>query len=957
VIRGQLPLPVSRLGVRPAVHDLLGTIDTVGGTTCDAQEFGPAVRTCANSRYYGLHVIWTYSAALDTLFPDLNTRYNFYDYASRGWNWIDPEYMRSGVNVRDWRGGFGNLETDYWQGTALMSGNDSGLASLRPVVARDIAPGAGIFEYANCSISAAYRWMLLAWGGDVVQCIVLADSSLDISTSRVVSWPNWEVPQGSFEPGPHFPSHNIAAARTNARVCVTWVVAELPAMPGFYRISTNSGVSWLAPQELTPPDVFGGDTMESWYVNSLYPFFDADDELHIVGNVAPVVGETLLATPSAIVHWCPSVSPVWSVVARAGCAPEHLAGGLGYGATYAGRPSIDRDPAGTLCCVWEQFDSLDVEPTTGLLRASVYVATLPANEEIWSPAQRVSDTGTASCRYPNVTGRAESDTTIAISYLIDQCAGSAQLGEGPLTFNPVVVRRIPHIAQGSAYQGRFAAPNDGDCWAGGSDASVIWSVRPRTFALGRLLFSTDGGTTYPQAIRENIPPQETSWVWYVPHDNYPACRLRFEALDSHESVVFRTSSRGCFAVDSDTPTAPGLIGPSPDTILPGRTNTFRWHRSIDTGGDSLYTIQLAYDSVFGHIAGTASTTDTFRSISLPADSVYWWRARAMDRLRRTGPWSNVWRFAVDAETPGAPIPLAPVGDTWLQSGDIVFHWTAVSFDGGKRTGLSPANTPVTYVVSIDTLRPPRPLFSETTAVTTDTIHLPYEAHYWWYVRAYDLAGHVGPYSTPVSFGRDTTPPWPPHPVFPGNGSTVGQDTTTLLWRRAVDLRSGVASYELQLARDSLFSDTVIVPTPNPLDTFRHAALPVDARYLWRVRAHDRAGVAGAWSPTWSFNSVAGIAGEDRIPARLRLLGPKPNPSGRAVQFLLELPKSSSVHTVVLNAAGQTIRTICSGAMGAGRHELNWDGRTDSGRETESGIYFVRVYAAGLTFNRRFVRLH
>ena len=44
--------------------------------------------------------------------------------------------------------------------------------------------------------------------------------------------------------------------------------------------------------------------------------------------------------------------------------------------------------------------------------------------------------------------------------------------------------------------------------------------------------------------------------------------------------------------------------------------------------------------------------------------------------------------------------------------------------------------------------------------------------------------------------------------------------------------------------------------------------------------------------------------------------------------------------------GQSVRTLLSSDMAAGRHELTWDGRDDRGIGLASGVYFYRLYAQG-----------
>jgi flagellar hook assembly protein FlgD len=49
---------------------------------------------------------------------------------------------------------------------------------------------------------------------------------------------------------------------------------------------------------------------------------------------------------------------------------------------------------------------------------------------------------------------------------------------------------------------------------------------------------------------------------------------------------------------------------------------------------------------------------------------------------------------------------------------------------------------------------------------------------------------------------------------------------------------------------------------------------------------------------------------------------------------------------VYDVSGRIGATLIEGVGPAGRHELQWDGRTSGGRSAASGTYFVRMEAPG-----------
>lgn len=75
----------------------------------------------------------------------------------------------------------------------------------------------------------------------------------------------------------------------------------------------------------------------------------------------------------------------------------------------------------------------------------------------------------------------------------------------------------------------------------------------------------------------------------------------------------------------------------------------------------------------------------------------------------------------------------------------------------------------------------------------------------------------------------------------------------------------------------------------------------------------------------------------------------PNPSGGATRVVYRVPHSGDAHEVeVYDAAGRAVRRLFSGTRPVGDYELEWDGRDGSGARVASGVYFVRIHAAGAT---------
>ena len=416
----------------------VGRIDTVGGTTFDWQMNGPALRLLCNSPGFGAHIVWMFSASQQTTFPDRNMRYNYYDYAGRRWVGNDSDFMQSGFDVFHGRSGYGSLAADPHSGAAIVSGH--GGTPQRPTAARDMFPGAFIFEF--CSGPEGFAWPVIASDSNGwVHAAVVDDGASALHYARCTTWAGWEEPVRVSDtlPDPCYPNHNIAASLVSSRVVVTWT--DNSAVPGevLYRESTDGGSTWLPVCTLPLPPAFQGDTATGCH-QGVFPYIDSQDRTHFVCTLRPFVGGQGLVTPVEIWHWCRENDPPWSEVHRAGCRPENLQASAGYNALYACRPSIGEGLDRSLYVAWEQFDSANVEPgPPERLRADVFFAWSDDNGASWSLAMKLTRGGSVSHRFPCIIDRMPEDWDLAVCYLVDQHAGFFQYGEGPATDNPVVV--------------------------------------------------------------------------------------------------------------------------------------------------------------------------------------------------------------------------------------------------------------------------------------------------------------------------------------------------------------------------------------------------------------------------------------------------------------------------------------------------------------------------------------
>ena len=83
---------------------------------------------------------------------------------------------------------------------------------------------------------------------------------------------------------------------------------------------------------------------------------------------------------------------------------------------------------------------------------------------------------------------------------------------------------------------------------------------------------------------------------------------------------------------------------------------------------------------------------------------------------------------------------------------------------------------------------------------------------------------------------------------------------------------------------------------------------------------------------------------------------KPNPFVSRAQFELVLAAPREVMVEVLDLSGRRVRTLAHGLLPAGARTFTWDGRTESGAEAPTGLYFARAHGASFELRVKLVRL-
>lgn len=80
------------------------------------------------------------------------------------------------------------------------------------------------------------------------------------------------------------------------------------------------------------------------------------------------------------------------------------------------------------------------------------------------------------------------------------------------------------------------------------------------------------------------------------------------------------------------------------------------------------------------------------------------------------------------------------------------------------------------------------------------------------------------------------------------------------------------------------------------------------------------------------------------PRSFRMHGNYPNPFNPSTTIQFELVKQQAVEIQIYSSLGRLLRSWSPGVQRAGIHRIQWDGKTDSGSDVGTGVYFCRVKA-------------
>ena len=384
-----------------------------------------------------------------------------------------------------------------------------------------------------------------------------------------------------------------------------------------------------------------------------------------------------------------------------------------------------------------------------------------------------------------------------------------------MPISPLIARRPPS---------RSPAPNGGELLRGASAYGITWSASDTNFGSQpiALYYSTNGGSSYPNTIIA-ATENDGSYTWSVPAINSSAVRVRAVATDLAGNAG-QDDSNANFTIDSTAPSVPTLLSPANGTITNTATVTFRWSDESASGATS-YTLNVG--------AAFYTVTTTSQAVALPADGTYSWTVRSIDAVGNASAYATAWTIRLDTIAPVVTI-ASPASGTVLTTThlpDYTISGTATDV-GGSGISQVQVTTGATWAAAQGT-------GSWTYSWALPTVD---QQVFTLAARATDNATNLGT-SASVPVTVDTVAPTMSAPV--PDQSPWSTSTITYRWTAPVD-NAGIAGYSLQITSTAGYNATFV--TTNLVYVFTQATTE-GAGYYARVRATDRNGNVGPWSPS------------------------------------------------------------------------------------------------------------
>ncbi|HEY3294828.1 MAG TPA: T9SS type A sorting domain-containing protein [bacterium] len=481
-----VPAPANtvRGPARHSLDDPIGTVDTVGYTWYDEQQYTTCGKQIAVDHEGYVHNVWTNGR--NETSSDRHIYYNVWDPTASAFVIPSPDVPTGAVVDAAYKSGYANVTVNR-EGIAFPTFHQvlTNGAIAHTAVGIDFAPRLGVFTVHDLPYFQDKKIIYPKIGCDI-------DGNLHLTATEgtpgnfgyyakghpyftngngdSINWPDGMLEQDST----FYLSRDIAVSYRSNRVAMAWIYFDWRSWYGmnvFLKTSEDGGATWDAPINVTNFPVIdtncvnnGGniaacnqDTMRPYIDMSVV--FDQNDVVHLAfmargfyywdetGAVGPWLHNDGV---SSIWHWDELHQEFNIIAERPYGTLDH---GLGRVQTMVQRPSLAVDTTtGFLYCSYQAFDTAQYSEG-GYLQSDAWVSVSTSGGRMWSEGTNVTNsnggqnTAVGQCVSERDINLAQfvTDGTIHMQYELDLDAGTAinSTPEGSPTHNPILYQRIP----------------------------------------------------------------------------------------------------------------------------------------------------------------------------------------------------------------------------------------------------------------------------------------------------------------------------------------------------------------------------------------------------------------------------------------------------------------------------------------------------------------------------------
>jgi lysophospholipase L1-like esterase len=180
-------------------------------------------------------------------------------------------------------------------------------------------------------------------------------------------------------------------------------------------------------------------------------------------------------------------------------------------------------------------------------------------------------------------------------------------------------------------------------------------------------------------------------------------------------------------------------------------------------------------------------------------------------------------------------------------------------------------------------------------------------------------------------------------VVPYKGVVLDWKTSSESYNLGFDVWRSIS----QGGKYARINQAIISSREDGIYSFTDSSAVAGRKYYYKLDDISSGGVRTSHGP---------VMVETSLPQQFQLLQNYPNPFNPQTRIRFQLPKAATIRISIYNVLGQEVRRLIDRQMEPGYHEVQWDGRNETGMQVGSGVFYYRIEAAEFRDTKKMVML-